>query len=174
MSAFAWISYGLGGQVLDPAGGEVLLTQKIKELGVNVGNSPYLYSDVQTICDQILATPAGSLIIVGGNSLGANNAPYIATAIRFKRGIDYLFGFQPSVWGYRATVPPSVVEALCIYNPNWIATFGLGDYPWPLMPGNERTKMRYIQNSDLHPGDSDAAMQAVIVADITRIKGAAA
>src|ERR1700686_4506305 len=165
-NSFAWLSYGLGGQVLDPAGGEVLLTQKIKALGINVGASPYLYSDVQTICSEILATPPGSIIIVGGDSLGANNAPYIATAIRASRGVDYLFGFQPSVWGYHSTVPPSVVEALCIYNPTWVETGGLGDYPWPLATGNRRTKISYIKNSDPHPGDGDVAMQDVILADI--------
>ena len=172
MSVFAWISYGLGGQVLDPAGGEVLLTQKIKALGVNVGSSPYLYSDVQTICDEILTTPEGSVIIVGGDSLGANNAPYIATAIRAQRGVDYLFGFQPSVWGYHSEIPPSVVTALCIYNPNWVETFGLGDYPWPLMAGNTRTKGArgrpdiYMTNSDPHPGDNDPIMHDVIISDI--------
>ena len=171
MTTFAWISVGMGGAPLDPAGGEVLLTQKIKALGVNVGTSPYLYSDVQTICSEILATPAESTIIVGGDSLGANNAPYIATAIRALRGIDYLFGFQPSVWGYHSTVPRSVVEALCIYNPNWVETMGLGDYPWPLEAGNTRTKLRYITNSDLHPGDSDSAMQDIIVGDVKRIIG---
>ncbi len=171
MRAFAFVSYGMGGAALDPAGGEVVLVAKIKALGVDVGQSPYLYSDVQLISNAILATPEGSIIIVGGDSLGANNAPYIATSIRARRGVDYLFGFQPSVWGYHSTVPASVVEALCIYNPTWIETFGLGDYAWPLEGGNHRTKIRYIQNSDPHPGDSDPAMQAVIVADIKRIIG---
>lgn len=167
--AYAFVSYGLGGRELDPAGGEVLLCQKIKALGINIGSSPYLYSDTQLIASQILATPEGSVIILGGDSLGANNAPYIATSIRSKRGIDYLFGFQPSVWGYHSTVPKSVVEALCIYNPNWIETVGLGDYPWPAESGNTRTKIRYIQTSDPHPGDNDVAMQNVILADIKRI-----
>ena len=169
MSAFAFVSYGMGGAPLDPNGGEVTLVQKIKALGVNVGASPYLYSDVQMICSAILATPAGSVIIIGGDSLGANNAPYIATAIRALRGVDYLFGFQPSVWGYHSTVPRSVVQALCIYNPNWFETIGLGDYPWPLEAGNTRTKLRYITNSDTHPGDSDVAMQDEIIADIKKI-----
>ena len=128
--AFAFVSYGMGGAALDPAGGEVALVAKIKALGVDVGASPYLYTDTQTIADAILATPAGSVIILGGDSLGANNAPFIATSIRTKRGIDYLFGFQPSLWGLHSTVPKSVVECLCIYNSNWLETFGLGDYPW--------------------------------------------
>ena len=173
--AFAFVSYGMGGAALDPAGGEVALVAKIKALGVDVGASPYLYTDTQTIADAILATPAGSVIILGGDSLGANNAPFIATSIRTKRGIDYLFGFQPSLWGLHSTVPKSVVECLCIYNPNWLETFGLGDYPWPLEAGNTRTKPAggrdsiYIPNRDSHPGDNDVAMQDIIVADIKGI-----
>ncbi len=167
--AYAFVSYGLGGLILDPSAGEVLLCRKIKALGVDIGKSPYLYSDTQLIADSILAAPKDSIIILGGDSLGANNAPFIAASIRTKRGIDYLFGFQPSMWGYHSTVPKSVVEALCIYNPNWIETFGLGDYPWPVEAGNTRTKMRYIQTHDAHPGDNDPKMQAVIIADIKRI-----
>jgi hypothetical protein len=169
MTAYAFVSYGMGGSSLDPNGGEVVLCQKIKALGVDIGESPYLYSDVNKIAAAIVATPAGSIIILGGDSLGANNAPYIAESIRTKRGVDYLFGFQPSLWGYHSVVPRSVVEALCIYNPNWFETFGFGDYPWPVEAGNTRTKMRYIQNSDAHPGDNDVAMQNVILADIKRI-----
>lgn len=170
--AEAWVSYGLGGQAFDPAGGEVALVAKIAALGVNCGDSPYLYSDVQTIVNGILAAPAGTKIILGGDSLGANNAPYIATALLGKRKIDYMFGFQPSVWGYHGTVTENVVEYLCIYNPNWLETFGLGDYPWPVADGNKITKGRYIMNSDPHPGDSDVAMQATIIKDIKRVIGA--
>jgi hypothetical protein len=167
--AFAWISYGMGGAALDPDGGEVLLTQKIKALGIDVGSSPYLYSDVEKICTEIDATPLGSVIIVGGDSLGANNAPYIAQTIRFRRGVDYLFGFQPSVWGYHSSVPRSVVQALCIYNPTWLSTLGLGDYPWPLDEDNARTAIRYIKTSDPHPGDNDGPMQDIIVSDIKNV-----
>jgi hypothetical protein len=170
--SYAFISYGMGGAALDPAGGEVVLTRKIKALGVNVMSSPYLYSDVQTIANLILESPETAKIIVGGDSLGANNAPWIGQALNGKRKIDYMFGFQPSIWGAHIELTANVTQALCIWNPTWAETFGLGYYQWQRTAGNTTTDLRYIANSDAHPGDSDVAMQNVILGDIKRIVGA--
>jgi hypothetical protein len=108
--------------------------------------------------------------------------------------IDFLFGFQPSQYGEKISVTKNVKEALCIYNPNWFITSGLGNYEWTLAADNpgevvlsadngktyqvvqagDRTKgtfMRVIQNYDAHPGDNDPTMQAIIIEAISRIAG---
>lgn len=169
----ACIMFGLGGQAFDPAGGEVVLCERVKALGVDIAGSPYQCSDTNAIASVLLAAGArGAKLIVGGDSLGANNGPYIAQSIRQHVGLDYLFGFQPSLYGVHVAVPRSVVEARCIYNPNVIETFGLGAYCWELEAGNVRTKLRIVTNSDMHPGDDDVAMQNLVLGDIARIIGA--
>ena len=161
------VMYGLGGSVFDPAGGEVVLVEKIKALGIDTAGSPYQYSDVQAIANVLLGK--WDKRIVGGDSLGANNSPYVAQAVRQHVGIDYLFGFQPSEYGQHVLVPRSVVEARCIYNPNWLITLGLGAYAWQVEAGNTRTKLRITTTTDMHPGDDDVAMQNLVLADIQRI-----
>lgn len=172
MTAYAFISYGLGGAALDPSGGEAQLVAKINALGVDTMASPYLYTDVQTITTTILNCPKDAKIIVGGDSFGANVAPWIAQNLQTERDVDYLFGFQPSQWGAKYDIPDNVIEALCIWNPTWVKTLGLGNYQWQLTAGNSTTNLRYIETSDSHPGDNDSAMQDIIVADIKRIIGA--
>lgn len=170
VKAVACVMFGMGGAIFDPAGGETVLVQKIKALGVDTAASPYQCTDSQAIANVLMAAHAqGARLIVGGDSLGANNGPYIAQSLRTHLGLDYLFGFQPSEYGQQVTIPRSVVEARCIYNPNFFATFGLGAYEWQLEPGNVRTKLRIVTNNDMHPGDDDVAMQNLVLADIQRI-----
>ena len=160
--AYAWISYGLGGAAIDPASGEQQLVARLKAIGVHCSNSPYSWNDLQTIVDQILAAPHGIKLIVGGDSLGANEAPAIAKAVQGKRNIDFLFGFQRSQWGVeQCGVPSNVVEALSIYNPIWIETLGLGDDPWTLEAGNDTTKLTNVPMEAAHPDDFGAAQDMV-------------
>jgi hypothetical protein len=167
--AYAYIMFRLGGAALDPSGGEAVFTRRIAALDINVGNSPYQCTDVQTIVNGIMAAPSDAKIIVGGDSLGANNTPYVCQALIGHRKIDYIFGFQPSLYGMHALIPANVVEARCIYNPNPLATAGLGAYQWACAEGNTTTKLHIITTSDPHPGDDDIAMQNLILADIQRI-----
>lgn len=172
INAIACIMFGMGGAVFDPAGGEEVLCGKIKALGVDIAGSPYQCTDLSAIATVLhRAHSEGKKLIVGGDSLGANNGPAIAQAVRQSFGLDYLFGFQPSLYGAHVEVPRNVVEARCIYNPNPITTFGLGAYEWQLEAGNSRTKLRIVTNNDMHPGDDDVAMQALVIADIKRIVG---
>ncbi|MGA8078943.1 MAG: hypothetical protein WB868_16335, partial [Xanthobacteraceae bacterium] len=169
--AAAFIMFGLGGVAFDPAGGETVFTKRIAAIGVNTLDSPYQETNVDTIVSAILATPTDTKIIVGGDSLGANNTPAVAQALLGRRNVDYIFGFQPSEYGAHNLVPANVLQARCIYNPNPIETAGLGCYEWQLAAGNRTTKLSVVTNSDFHPGDDDVAMQNLILADIERLVG---
>lgn len=170
MKGLICVMYGLGGAALDPAGGEAVLVQKIKALGIDTAGSPYQYSDTSLIAGILLAAHAKGLKVgVGGDSLGANNAPYVAQSVRTHMGVDYLFGFQPSEYGMHQPVTKNVIEAFCTYNPNWLETFGLGAYAWQLETGNTRTRLTVVTNNDAHPGDDDVVSQNIILADIKRI-----
>ena len=71
MSAvYAFISFGLYGAAMDPASGEVQLVARCKAIGVNVMGSPYQWSDIQLIVDQIMGLSLGVKIAVGGELLG--------------------------------------------------------------------------------------------------------
>lgn len=161
----AWISYGLGGEYLDPPGGESMLVKRLIAIGVNTRASPYAYSDYQEIINEVLATKKTILpvpkFVIGGDSLGDNNALVIANALRGRADIDLLFGFQRSLYGAQLTVPDNVIEGVEIYNPYWWETFGLGDDPWALAPGNKRTKLRNVPIAAPHPGDFGVAQDIV-------------
>ena len=161
MTVRAWVSFGLGGAVIDPASGEALLIQRLKAIGVDTRDSPYAWDDFNEIIADILATPHDVKIAVGGDSLGANEAPAIAQAVRQKKGIDLLFGFQRSEYGVQVVVPANVIKAVNVYNPIWIATVGLGDDPWTLEAGNTRTVIRSIPIEAAHPGDFGVAQDIV-------------
>ncbi len=143
--------YGLGGSMFDPASGEIQLVKRLKEIGVKTADSPYQYSDVQKIVDAINNDRKDDMVIVGGDSLGACNTPYVAQYCH--RNINYIFGFQPSLYGAHVPVSANVKEAHCIYNPNFIETVGLGAYKWELAPGNKRTHLMITEHHAPHPDD---------------------
>lgn len=172
VAATACVMFGLGGAMFDPAGGEVVLCKKIAALGVDIAASPYQETDQDKIVAVLTAAHAkGHKIIIGGDSLGANNTPAVAAAVREIMGVDYIFGFQPSLYGAHNQITPNVIQARCIYNPDWLETGGLGAYAWELMEGNSRTKLSIITANDFHPGDDDVSMQNLILADIQRVIG---
>jgi len=167
----AWVSFGLGGAVFDPATGEAMLVQRLKAIGVDTRGSPYAWSDFNTIIADILATPDSIKIAAGGDSLGANEAPAIAQAVRQKKGIDVLFGFQRSEYGVQVAIPANVIKAVNVYDPIWLETGGLGDDPWTLEDGNKRTVLRTIPIEAAHPDDFGVA-QDIVFTYIKQLAGA--
>lgn len=68
-----------------------------------------------------------------GDSLGAGSAAQYPGDV--KRPVQYVAGFQPSMWderakgnprGYFITVAPNISRCHAIYDPDWIDTGGLG------------------------------------------------
>ena len=168
---YAFMSFGLGGAALDPAGGEARLIGRLKAIGVDTVASPYDWSDIQTIVDRCVALPKDAKLAVGGDSLGDNEALQIAHMLNGRRDIDLLFGFQRSEYGVQFNVPANVIKAVEIYNPVWLETLGLGDDPWVLAPGNRRTVLRNIPIEATHPDDFGIA-QDIVFAYIKRLASA--
>jgi hypothetical protein len=166
----AWISFGMGGQSFDPASGETYLVARLKAIGVDTRNSPYQWSDIYTIIDDVKKTPKGIKVAIGGDSLGANEAPAIAVGVG-NFPIDYLFGFQRSEYGEQVAVPKNVLVAESIYNPIWIETLGLGDDPWSLADGNTTTKLTNTPMTVVHPDDWGDA-QDIVYKAIKELQGA--
>lgn len=167
METTVYIMYGMGGAAFDPAGGERTLVKLLNDIGIKTAQSPYQYSDIQKIVDAIHADKSDK-IIIGGDSLGACNTPYAAQYCG--RHVDYIFGFQPSIYGAHVPVTPNVKEAHCIYNPNFIETFGLGAYKWELAPGNKQTRLLITEHHAPHPDDWGWSQQLVLH-EIKRIAG---
>lgn len=158
LPAHAFVSFGMGGAGLDPTYGERWFVQRLRQAGVDCAD-PFNWSDVQLIVDQILRVPTSTKVFIFGDSLGANEAPAIAAALRGRRKIDGMGGFQPSVWGEHVEITDNVIEAICLYNPVWVQTFGLGDYPWVRAKGNVLTNVSYIRKAEWHPADDDKTVQ---------------
>jgi hypothetical protein len=108
----------------------------------------------------MMKIPATAIHCGGGDSLGANEAPAIAAYLA-KLKIDFLFGFQRSIWGgEQCGVPKNVVTATSIYNPGIIGairTLGMGADPWTLAPGNTVTRLENIPIYASHPDDAGLA-----------------
>lgn len=167
-AARAWISYGQGGAAIEVwSTGERALIKRCQAKGIDTRGSPYEWHDVPSIVRDILATPTPTKIIVGGDSLGANEATEIARQVGLKdRRIDLLFGFQRSVFGVQVPVPPCVVIAYAIYNPLGAAGGDFfGSDPWS---ENGVTRVYNIPIIAAHPDDWGQA-QDLVFAQILKI-----
>jgi hypothetical protein len=151
-----FISYGMGGAGIETwATGERLLVQRCRSIDLDTVLSPYHWNDVNEIVATINGTPGSIPVAVIGDSLGANEAPDIAS--RCHRPIQYLGGFQSSLYGVDVGVPANVLAADNIYNPGLVGFlmtfFGLGSRKWHLAPGNKTTVLRNLPHVAPHPDD---------------------
>jgi hypothetical protein len=166
--------YGLGGLATSP--GMLALAGKIKKLGKNfLVLGPYDQSAWQQAADDLGKRPHGDLIAAVGYSLGANNVVEIAAELG--RKIDYIAGIQPSYWGLGVdwsgliTLPPNVGAALNIYNPSFVATFGLG-YARYAAPAGFGGTLQLCTTADLHPDvDNDVGVHGLILRGLQKIAG---
>jgi hypothetical protein len=176
-------SYGMGGDSVDRAAsggqGEDYLVSRVKAIGVKTLNSPYQWSQVATIVDDVeQIVPAVDHTALVGDSLGDNELGDILDDLG-SRAIDLIGGFQGSEWGKHTTIPANCKNAIIIYNPNVLETVGLGAYPLPLdvppvvpnlydgnwyLGNNGQTKVKYIQIYAAHPDDWGAAQDIVFTA----------
>jgi hypothetical protein len=156
------------------------ITDDLKRQGYNVHNSPYADNALQTIVDDAMKSSIDDLLVVIGASLGGNNGPEVATALKGHRIVDLMIGYQPSTYGMHVPVPNNVKLAICIWNPVWIITLGLGNYEWvpaddnpcsieiskdngsswqTFRHGPNGNMLRIIENYDLHPGDANMTVR---------------
>jgi hypothetical protein len=159
-----FISYGMGGAAIETWGtGLRLLIERCKAIGLDTAQSPYHWSDVNTIVEAIGRVPSELPIGVGGSSLGDDEAPDIASRVR--RQIKFLFGFQDSSYGVNVGVPDNVEFASNIWNPSWLETFGLGSRKWwrvhPRADDQQTGRLRNIPIHAPHPDDWGVAQDII-------------
>jgi hypothetical protein len=157
--------FGMWGPVTDF--GEKEFTEKVQALGVDIGNSPYRDYEVGQIVTDFNAAPPDAIRLLWGSSLGANNCPVVAVYAP-KIIINGMWGFQASEYGAQVPIPSNVLYAHEAYNPNWVATGGLGAYKWVKAAGNTVTNLYLTASYDGHPGTTEA-MQAKFLAEIGRV-----
>lgn len=162
--------YGMGGSMLDPAGGMAALLAKIKALGCDGPDQPFDEDNIEAVAEAIKSQPADAPIIIVGDSCGANKAPWVAATVRPRR-IAYMACIQASAY-CNAGCPPigdNVDEAFIIFS-DWAHTAGLGVFIPPPAAGNRTTKYRQQYVPAAHPDDNDVQrVQEPILADIKRI-----
>jgi hypothetical protein len=98
--------------------------------------------------------------IYTGDSLGAGSAGQYPGDV--KGIVDYAAGFQPSDYDARTTkddqgnpiqiIAVNITRAHCIFDPNWIDTFGLGQTQWRLAHG-AKTVLSNTAHPGAHPDD---------------------
>jgi hypothetical protein len=166
MIAHGFGMYGMWGPITDP--GERGFTERVAALGVNIHGSPYRDYEVNTIVDEIkFYVPKDAIILIWGSSLGANNAPLVASYAK-TRTIHGIFGFQASLDGAQILVPSNVGFAHEFFNPYWLSTLGLGAYEWNRADGNHVTKIVTTPQTSFHPGETTEA-QDVFLAEMKTI-----
>ena len=163
--AHAFGMYGMWGPISDP--GMAAFTARVKDVGVNVHNSPYRDYDVTQIIAEIMNVPIDDLLFIFGASLGACNCPVVAAYVPH-RTIDGMWGFQASLDGAQVPITPNVKFAHEVWNPTWWHTFGLGAYEWVKAPGNTKTNLYTSKRDDLHPGETLSA-QEMFLGEMKRI-----
>jgi hypothetical protein len=165
------IIFGLGGSWLDPAGGEIYLAQRCKSIGIDVGASPFDYSDSQGVYNFLKDADWRGII---GDSFGADFGPQYAGNLAPTK-VDYCAGFQPSVYATNTLngtiiVPANVVQAHCIRDPDWIDTAGLGFATWKAADP-KATRLLITEHRGAHPDDTGYA-QSLVFAEIKSLIGA--
>ncbi len=179
MTVHGFYLYGMWGPITDP-GAQVMTQRMGSELGpINMHESPYRDYDVNTIVAEILALPPGDIVLVGGTSLGSNNAPVVGAYIYLqnaKRLIHGMWGFQASSYGEEAGNTPSypgitanVLFAHLAYSTNPLPLPGLGTYEWQLASGNTTTNYDKFDSGQPHPGDGYVPDQDKFIAEMKRI-----
>jgi hypothetical protein len=194
MTVHVTISFGLGGSVVDDSAsggyGENYLIKRLRAVpNTDVMSSPYVWSAGQSRFDDIMRFPKTDKIAMVGDSLGDNALGSDLHNLEGKRAVDFIGGFQGSVWGQHTSVSSNCRRALLVFNPVWWQTAGLGDYPLPLdspptvadgeslddgkwrLGNNGNTWVRYVQIEAPHPDDWGLA-QDIIFSEIKQLAGA--
>jgi len=189
------VSFGMGGSSVDDAAsggyGENYLVRRCHAVPhINVMRSPYTWDAAQARFDDIRAAkkknPSARIAMVGDslgdNALGSDLKNLESAGI----GVDFIGGFQGSVWGQHTSVGVNCKRAMLIFNPYFWQTAGLGDFPLPLVYppdvkkgeslydgkwrlGNRgQTWVRYVQIEAPHPDDWGLA-QDIIFAELKQL-----
>lgn len=169
------IIFGLGGSWLDPRGGEVYLLARCKAFGFIVPPAPFAYSDSQGVFDFLKDADWRAII---GDSFGACFGPDYARSLAPRR-IDFLAGFQPSVYSsnIRALsdgtkyipIPANVATAHVVRDPAWLDTGGLGYAKW-IVDDPKQTRLLETDHRAAHPDDTGYA-QDLIFSELKRHAG---
>jgi hypothetical protein len=167
MSVYLWVSTGQFGKLADPPAGIQSLVNRCKAIHVNVMHSPYQWFQLTQIVSEVknvVRLDPHARIVIGGASLGSNEALAIAKALEpDKVTVHLLFGFQRSRFGRQYTVPANVDRAIDIHDPN-IITDPFGDDPWVAEPGNKHTVIEPHIIDAPHPGDYGPGQDIVFAA----------
>jgi hypothetical protein len=170
--AYCECIYGAGGSMLDPVGGMATLMAKIAALGVVTPAVPWDEENIEAVAAAVRKHPADALVMLIGDSCGANKAPWVAAAVA-PRKIAYIGCIQASAYCNEGCPPigANVGQALVIFS-DWAHTGGLGVFVPPLAAGNTTTKYRQVYVPATHPDDNDVLrVQNPIIADIKKIIG---
>lgn len=165
MNTLCLMGLGLGGKLT--SGGFIetqgVITKQFPQIKVLRYDGERLSNVIQMIKDQYV----GWDLIIGGYSWGSDNTSIIAAAVPNK--VKFIFALQPSVYYPTTPLKTNVREALCVYNPYWFETMGLGFQKLALADGNTVTKLNLVQTSDSHPSvQYDLKYRQMILDGISR------
>jgi len=160
MTAHYACLYGLGGSILDPAGGMATISQKCTALGLDGQLTPWQYTDAQAVSDWIKTLPKTDPLFLIGDSCGANRLTWIAASV-FPRIVTGLYPIQASIYCKNSDndddeIWANVQNAIVIFS-DWAHTGGLGVFVATPKAGNKTTNYQQKYVPAPHPDDQDVA-----------------
>lgn len=163
---------GLGGAALSP-GVDQIATLAAKVPGVTLVRV-YEYTQAAQIAAEVSAEPLTVNEVIGGYSCGANSSP-VAAADAAKRRIEMVTVIQASLWCGGTPLTSNVMRAQETYNPNCLATGGLGCKELDVGPGFNPSNLTIIVRPDCHPcADVDPDAQNDMILAIRSVANAVA
>lgn len=152
-----WLMYGWGDNAFGSSNGIDQIAARARLIkgvnGVYVRN----YWQTQQIADEIMGSPSGERIVIGGYSCGANSPTTIAYGLYQHRRV-YIVGIQESLWCGGYPLYNNVIAAQETYA-GCILTLGFGCKRYTAYPGHH-VPIRLIRRPDLHPqADNDVNAQ---------------
>lgn len=163
-ATFVALMYGLGDNAFGSSAGIDTIAAEIATMpGVTV--KVYDYWQTQDIANDVMAAPAGTNIVIGGYSCGANSPTTIALGLNGHRKVN-IVGIQESLWCGGYPLSPNILRAQETYASGFVGcliTLGFGCKPYVAGAGFKGTLL-LINRPDLHPeADLDTNAQTDVV-----------
>jgi hypothetical protein len=125
-----WLMYGWGDNAFGTSSGIDQIAAQARTIPgvtqVNVRN----YWDTQTIYNEVMASPSGDRIVLGGYSCGLNSATVVARGLwQASRAVSTVVGIQQSVWCGGDALEGNTRYGQSTFNADCRQTWGLGCKP---------------------------------------------
>lgn len=148
-SIYVFLMYGLGDEWT--SAGMDVLAASIKARGPRFVVAPTVsWTNRAAVVDKIGKLPKGSLVMLFGNSMGANAIPMVTNAVGDRVRIILVGGYDPTIWWSCPAFGTNVERGILYHGINWLNPIGHARYT-EAYPG----QIEVVKTSTLHGSVDD-------------------